>query len=82
MELADILGLDTLYSVIIALYDEFKDPKYRPHPCLSTMVRSGHLGRKTGQGFYKYKGDKPNNRILFPGFTLKKGRRKVLVNNR
>ncbi len=56
LELADILGLDTLYSVIIALYDEFKDPKYRPHPCLSTMVRSGHLGRKTGQGFYKYKG--------------------------
>lgn len=56
LELADILGLDTLYSGIMALYDDFKDPKYRPHPCFSTMVKSGHLGRKTGQGFYKYKG--------------------------
>lgn len=54
LEMADILGLDTLYSGIMALYEEFKDPKYRPHPCFSTMVKSGHFGRKTGQGFYKY----------------------------
>lgn len=55
LEMADILGLDTLYSGIVGLYEEFKDPKYRPHPCFSTMVKSGHFGRKTGQGFYKYK---------------------------
>jgi 3-hydroxybutyryl-CoA dehydrogenase len=55
LEMADILGLDTLYSGIMALYEEFKDPKYRPHQCFSTMVKSGHFGRKTGQGFYKYK---------------------------
>lgn len=55
LEMADILGLDTLYSGIVGLYEEFKDPKYRPHPCFSTMVKSGYFGRKTGQGFYKYK---------------------------
>ncbi|MGI6513536.1 MAG: 3-hydroxybutyryl-CoA dehydrogenase [Syntrophomonadaceae bacterium] len=54
LELADILGLDTLYSGIMSLYEEFKDPKYRPHPSFTTMVRSGYLGRKTGQGFYRY----------------------------
>ncbi len=54
LEMADMLGLDTLYSGIMALYEEFRDPKYRPHPCFTTMVKSGHLGRKTGQGFYKY----------------------------
>lgn len=54
LELADNIGLDTLYSTLLAFYNEFKDPKYRPHPHLATMIRAGHLGRKTGQGFYIY----------------------------
>lgn len=54
LELADRIGLDYLYDAIVALYDEFKDPKYRPHPLLATMIRAGHLGVKSGKGFYTY----------------------------
>lgn len=54
LELADKIGLDTLYSALLAFYGEFKDPKYRPHPHLATMIRAGYLGEKTGQGFYIY----------------------------
>lgn len=54
LEMADMIGLDTLYSVIEAFYNEFRDSKYRPHTILSTMVRAGYYGKKSGQGFYKY----------------------------
>lgn len=54
LELADKIGLDTLYSTLLAFYNEFKDPKYRPHPHLTTMIRAGYLGKKAGQGFYIY----------------------------
>ncbi|NLB88820.1 MAG: 3-hydroxybutyryl-CoA dehydrogenase, partial [Syntrophomonadaceae bacterium] len=54
LELADKIGLDTLNSTLLAFYNEFKDPKYRPHPHLTTMIRAGYLGKKTGQGFYIY----------------------------
>lgn len=54
LELADRIGIDTLYSVIKVFYNEFRDPKYRPHTLLSTMVRAGYYGRKSGRGFYKY----------------------------
>ncbi|HEX3011940.1 MAG TPA: 3-hydroxyacyl-CoA dehydrogenase NAD-binding domain-containing protein [Syntrophomonadaceae bacterium] len=54
LELADMIGLDTLYSVILVFYNEFKDSKYRPHPILSTMVRAGYYGKKSGKGFYDY----------------------------
>ena len=54
LQLADIIGLDTLYSATLVFYDEFKDPKYRPHTLFSTMIRAGYLGKKSGQGFYKY----------------------------
>lgn len=55
LELADMIGLDIIYAVILVFYSEFRDPKYRPHHLLSTMIRAGYLGRKSGRGFYKYK---------------------------
>ncbi|MGA8302305.1 MAG: 3-hydroxyacyl-CoA dehydrogenase family protein [Thermoplasmata archaeon] len=55
-ELADLVGLDVSLDVAETLYREFGDPKYRPSTLLRRLVDSGHLGRKTGQGFYDYPG--------------------------
>jgi len=54
LALADLIGLDTLLFVIDSLYEETQDSKYRAAPLLRKMVRAGHLGRKTGRGFYEY----------------------------
>ncbi|WP_106952993.1 3-hydroxybutyryl-CoA dehydrogenase [Bradyrhizobium sp. MOS003] len=54
LALADLVGLDTMLSVMEVFYKGFNDPKYRPAPLLREMVDAGHLGRKTGQGFYAY----------------------------
>ncbi|MEY9229602.1 3-hydroxybutyryl-CoA dehydrogenase [Bradyrhizobium japonicum] len=54
LALADLVGLDTMLSVMEVFYKGFNDPKYRPAPLLREMVDAGHLGRKTGQGFYTY----------------------------
>ena len=54
LELADFVGLDTLLYVLENLYREYGDPKYRPPLLLRQMVRAGHLGRKSGKGFYNY----------------------------
>ncbi len=56
LELADFIGLDVLYAVCDSLFEEFKRPEYAPPPLLKRMVVSGHLGRKTGRGFYEYEG--------------------------
>jgi 3-hydroxybutyryl-CoA dehydrogenase len=60
LELADLVGLDTLLHVLENLYREFGDPKYRPAHLLRQMVRAGHLGRKTGRGIYDYSKSKTN----------------------
>ena len=54
LKLADLVGLDTTLYTLDSLFDNFRDPKYRANPLLRTMVESGHLGRKTGKGFYNY----------------------------
>lgn len=54
LALADMIGLDTLLSVLETFFTGFNDPKYRPAPLLREMVDAGRLGRKSGQGFYTY----------------------------
>ncbi|KOY83184.1 FAD-dependent monooxygenase [Lysinibacillus macroides] len=54
LRLADQCGLDTTLYALESLYDGFSDSKYRPCPLLKRMVEAGHLGRKSGKGFYEY----------------------------
>jgi 3-hydroxybutyryl-CoA dehydrogenase len=54
LALADLIGLDVCLDIMEVLREGFGDPKYRPCPLLQKMVDAGQLGRKSGQGFYKY----------------------------
>ena len=54
LALADLIGLDVCLDIMETLYDGFGDTKYRSCPLLKSMVMAGHLGRKTGRGFYSY----------------------------
>lgn len=59
LELADFIGLDTCLAIMNVLHDGLADTKYRPCPLLTKYVEAGWLGRKTGRGFYDYRGDTP-----------------------
>ncbi|MFZ2325124.1 MAG: 3-hydroxybutyryl-CoA dehydrogenase [Ignavibacteriaceae bacterium] len=54
LALADLIGLDVCLAIMDVLYNGFNDSKYRPCPLLKKMVAANKLGRKTGEGFYKY----------------------------
>ena len=54
LETADLIGLETVMRSLDVLYESYQDPKYRCCPLLRKLVHAGHLGRKTGRGFYSY----------------------------
>lgn len=59
LELADFIGLDTCLATMQTLHDGLADPKYRPCPLLVKYVEAGWLGKKSGRGFYDYRGEHP-----------------------
>jgi 3-hydroxybutyryl-CoA dehydrogenase len=59
LELADFIGLDTCLSIMQVLHEGLSDSKYRPCPLLVKYVEAGWLGKKTGRGFYDYRGETP-----------------------
>ena len=59
LELGDFIGLDTVLSIMNVLYEGLADSKYRPCPLLTKYVEAGWLGRKSGRGFYDYRGAVP-----------------------
>ena len=59
LELGDFIGLDTVLSIMNVLHEGLADSKYRPCPLLTKYVEAGWLGRKSGRGFYDYRGDVP-----------------------
>ncbi|WP_327074920.1 3-hydroxybutyryl-CoA dehydrogenase [Kitasatospora purpeofusca] len=55
LQLADLIGLDTVQAIAKSMYEEYKEPLYAPPPLLTRMVEAGLLGRKTGRGFHPHR---------------------------
>ncbi len=58
-ELLDFVGLDTTFSVGEIMFNEYRERRFAPPPTLRKLMAAGHLGRKSGRGFYDYAGDQP-----------------------
>ena len=58
-ELLDFVGLDTTHSVGEIMFDEYRERRFAPPPMLRKLIAAGHLGRKSGRGYYDYSGEKP-----------------------
>lgn len=58
-KLCDFVGIDTLYKISEIMYDEYREERYAPPPLLRRIVSMGRYGRKSGQGFYDWSGEKP-----------------------
>jgi len=71
LQLADFIGLDVCLAILKVLYDGFGNPKYAPCPLLVNMVSAGHLGAKSGSGFYKYTAGNKELTVA-PKFTVKR----------
>ena len=69
LQLADFIGLDVCLNILRVLQDGFGNPKYAPSPLLVNMVTAGHLGVKSGKGFYDYTG---GGKELIPAAGFKK----------
>ncbi len=69
LQLADFIGLDVCLAILKVLHDGFGNPKYAPCPLLVNMVAAGHLGIKSGTGFYKYT---PGNKELIVSDKFKR----------
>jgi 3-hydroxybutyryl-CoA dehydrogenase len=54
LQLLDFVGLDTTYYIANIMFEEFRESRFAPPPLLKRMVLAGHLGRKSGRGFYDY----------------------------
>ena len=67
LQLADYIGLDVCLSILKVMFNGFGDPKYAPSPLLVNMVQAGHLGRKSGQGFYLWEAGK-KDLVISPRF--------------
>jgi len=57
LTLMDFIGLDTIYHVANIMYEEYREQRFAPPPLLKKMILAGYYGRKTGKGFYEYKGE-------------------------
>ena len=58
-QLLDFVGLDTSNSAGEIMFDEYRERRFAPPPTLRKLVAAGHLGRKSGRGFYDYSGEEP-----------------------